>query len=262
MEFIGYFASVFVGFSLGLVGAGGSILTVPILVYFFAVEPTLATTYSLFIVGITSLIGWYSHFTQKNIQLNIAFFFGLPSLITVFLMRRYVMQHIPHYLFTINGFTVTKSILLMVVFSITMIVAAVSMINPQSRQNTLENKGYTYQTLIIQGALTGIITGFVGVGGGFLIIPSLIFFGGISMKQAVGTSLLIMSVSSLFGVIGDLMDNVTINYQFLAVFAAFASIGIITGSKFSRKINEEQLKPAFGWFVLVIGVIILIKEFI
>ncbi len=262
MEIIGYIAAVLIGLSLGLVGGGGSILTVPILVYFFRVEPGLATTYSLFVVGITSAIGSITHFKHKNIKLSIALLFGLPSLAAVFIMRRFVMPLIPYHILNIGKVEVTKPVMLMVLFSILMILAAISMITGKTKQLTPASAGYQSPHLVLHGLVIGIITGFVGVGGGFLIIPSLVIFAKMPMKKAVGTSLIIISVSSLFGVIGDMLDKIRIDYTFLAVFSAFAIGGIIVGSLLSKNIQETKLKPAFGWFVLLIGIVILVTEFI
>jgi hypothetical protein len=262
MEIIGYFAAILIGLSLGLVGGGGSILTVPILIYFFNIETSLATTYSLFVVGITSAVGSVTHFRQKNIHLKIAFIFGLPSVIAVFLMRIFVMPAIPNHIYSFGNWELTKSVLLMLVFSILMILAAISMIKTKRQTNISTAENCACRPLIIQGLLVGIITGFVGVGGGFLIIPSLVLLAKMPMKKAIGTSLLIMTFSSLLGVTGDLLDHVNINYLFLSWFSFLAIAGIITGSYLTKYIDESKLKPAFGYFVLTIGVVILITEFL
>lgn len=258
MEIAGYIASVFIGMSLGLIGGGGSILTVPILVYFFLINPVLATTYSLFVVGITSAVGAFSHNQKHNVNFKIALVFGIPSLIAVFIMRKWVMPAIPHHLFNIENFELTKSRLLMLVFALLMLAASVSMIRKRKAATTFPSD-INYLKLILQSIIVGTITGFVGVGGGFLIIPSLILFAGLPMKKAVGTSLMIMTISSLLGVLGDLSRHIAIDYSFLTVFSMFAVAGIIGGSYLSSYIPDTKLKPAFGWFVLAMGIFVFIS---
>ncbi|HEK19537.1 sulfite exporter TauE/SafE family protein [Mucilaginibacter sp.] len=257
MEIAGYLAAILIGLSLGLIGGGGSILTVPILVYFFKIDPVVATTYSLFVVGITSSVGAFSHYQKGNVNFKVAFLFGLPSLIAIFVMRKLVMPAMPHYLFNVGSFEVTKSALLMLVFSVLMVAASVSMIG-KNRKFKPEDTGLSYTKLIIQSVIVGVITGFVGVGGGFLIIPSLMLFAGLPMKKAVGTSLMVMTISSLLGVLGDVSLHAPVNYKFLMIFSAFAVAGITVGSSLTKHINDAKLKPAFGWFVLLMGVFVLI----
>ncbi|QJD96077.1 sulfite exporter TauE/SafE family protein [Mucilaginibacter robiniae] len=258
MEIAGYAASVLIGLSLGLIGGGGSILTVPILVYLFAIDPVLATTYSLFVVGLTSTAGAASHYQKGNVDVKTALVFGLPSLAAVFMMRRWVMPMIPVHLFTIGHWVVTKSMLLMLVFAGLMLAASLSMIRKKKGIEVISPE-INYQRLILQAIAVGLITGFVGVGGGFLIIPSLVLFAGLPMKKAVGTSLMVMTISSLLGVLGDITGHVAINYSFLAIFSSFAIAGIILGSYLTRFISDKRLKPAFGWFVLAMGIFVLIS---
>lgn len=244
---------------MGLIGGGGSILTVPILVYFFAVDPVLATTYSLFVVGLTSFAGTISHYRKGNVNFKIALIFGIPSLVAVFVMRMWIMPAVPDQLLKLGHFDLTKGVLLMLVFAALMLAASVSMIrkinpSPPEKQHLIN-----YTRLALQGSLVGIVTGFVGVGGGFLIIPSLVLFAGLSMKKAVGTSLMVMTISSLLGVLGDVSGHAAIDYSFLAFFAALAIAGIIAGSYLTKYMNDAKLKPAFGWFVLLMGIFVLVS---
>lgn len=262
MELIGYTAAVLIGVSLGLIGGGGSILTVPILVYFFHIDPVIAGTYSLIVVGITSAAGSISHYQKGNVDFKKVMVFGLPSLIAILLMRKFVMPAIPLVVFKLGTYVVTKSILLMFSFAILMVAASISMVRTRSSgRDVLHEVGVqpNYYLLFGLGILIGIITGFVGVGGGFLIIPSLVIFAGMPMKRAVGSSLMIMTLSSLLGVTGDLFSNQPIHYLFILVFSAFAVFGIISGIYLGRYISNERLKPAFGWFVLVMGIFIFIN---
>jgi uncharacterized membrane protein YfcA len=260
VEIAGYAASVLIGLSLGLIGGGGSILTVPILVYFFHIGPVLATTYSLFVVGLTSSAGAISHYRKGNVNLNIALLFGIPSLVAVFTMRKWVMPSVPQHLFTFGNFELSKGALLMLVFALLMLAASVSMIRRKDTDKKSNDPGsISYPKLIVQSIIVGIITGFVGVGGGFLIIPSLVLFANLPMKKAVGTSLMVMTISSLLGVLGDISSHAPIHYSFMLLFSAFAIAGIILGSYLTKYTSDTKLKPAFGWFVLVMGMFVLIN---
>lgn len=261
MEIVGFVAAILIGLSLGVIGGGGSILTVPILVYFFGIDPVVATTYSLFVVGLASSAGAVSHYQKSNVSFKIAVLFGFPSLVSIFIMRKWVMSAIPHHLFTIGSFEFTKPLLLMLVFSGLMVAASVTMIR-KSNVGIAKTPQLHRIKLVIQSIIIGIITGFVGVGGGFLIIPSLILFAGLPMKKAVGTSLMIMTISSLLGVLGDVSRHAPINYGFILLFSAFAITGIIIGSYLIKYINDAKLKPAFGWFVLFMGGFVLVTTLI
>ena len=258
MEYIGYFASIIIGLSLGLIGGGGSILTIPILVYLFKVDPELATSYSLFIVGTTALYGGYSHYKLGNLQLKTALYFAIPSVISILIIREVIFPKIANTLFTIASYAVSKDLLIMIVFAILMISASISMI--KKNKTEIKNHRTNYTQLAFIGFLVGIVTGFLGAGGGFLIIPALLFFANLPMKQAVGTSLLIIFINSAIGFAGDLYLNTPIDYGFLLLISAMAFVGMFIGILLSKKIDGNKLKPVFGWFVLVMGIYIIIKE--
>ncbi len=261
MDIAGYIASVFIGISLGLIGGGGSILTVPVLVYLFRIDASLATTYSLFIVGATSVIGSFSYFKKGLVNIKMAAVFGIPSIISVFLTRTYIMPVITGEIFTIGNFTLTKSIFLMLVFAVLMVFASYSMIkkDEQASADTLQKQEFNYPLVLAIGVFVGIITGFIGAGGGFLIIPVLANLLKLPMKVAVGTSLLIISTNSLLGFLFSLSHR-AIHWHFLLTVSFIAMIGILIGSFLSAKIDGKKLKPAFGWFVLVMGIYIIFKE--
>ncbi len=258
MEIIGYLASIVIGISLGLIGGGGSILTIPILVYLFKIDPELATSYSLFIVGMTALFGGYSHHKLGNLNLKTAIYFAIPSVVSILIIREVIFPHIAATLFTFASYAISKDLLIMVVFSILMISASISMIKNSKTENTNHRANYTQLAII--GFLVGIVTGFLGAGGGFLIIPALIFFANLPMKQAVGTSLLIIFINSAIGFAGDLYIGTPVDYRFLFTISAMAFLGILIGIKLSKKIDGDKLKPIFGWFVLVMGIYIIFKE--
>lgn len=261
MEYIGYFASILIGVALGLIGGGGSILTVPVLVYLFAVEPVLATAYSLFIVGLTSAVGSVNYFKKGLVNIKTAIVFGIPSIIAVFSTRAFIVPAIPQELFSTAHFTLTKDLFLMLLFAVIMVLASYTMIK-KDKKVTAEiptEQKFNYPVILIEGALVGIITGLVGAGGGFLIIPALVILSKLPMKEAVGTSLVIIAAKSLIGFFGEGGETV-IDWKFLFTISAFAIIGIFIGTALSKKIDGAKLKPAFGWFVLIMGIYIITKE--
>ena len=256
----GYIASVFIGLALGLIGGGGSILTVPVLVYLFGVDPVLATAYSLFIVGSTSLVGAFPKYKNGEINLKTAIIFGIPSIIAVYATRAYIVPAIPTEVFAIRSFMVTKAIRMMMIFAVLMVFASVSMI--RDKHNNQEESGeqvFNYQMILLEGTIVGILTGLVGAGGGFLIIPALVIFSKLPMKQAIGTSLLIIAAKSLIGFTGDLGKQ-TMDWQLLISVTILAIIGIFMGNFLGKKVSAKSLKKGFGWFVLVMGIYIIIKE--
>jgi uncharacterized membrane protein YfcA len=261
MEIFGYFASIIIGISLGLIGGGGSILTVPVLVYLFGVEPVLATAYSLFIVGSTSLVGAAPKYRQGLVNLKTALIFGAPAIIAVYATRKFIVPAIPQEIFTIAGFTVTKSVLMMLLFAVLMVFASYSMIKGKKQDENGEQgeQKFNYPLILLEGTVVGILTGLVGAGGGFLIIPALVLFSKLPMKQAVGTSLLIIAAKSLIGFLGDIGQQV-IDWKLLMIVTALAIGGIFIGNALSKKIPGDKLKKWFGWFVLVMGMYILVKE--
>ncbi len=259
MEYIGYIASIIIGISLGLIGGGGSILTIPILVYLFKIDPEIATSYSLFIVGVTALFGCISHYKMGNLKIKSALYFAIPSVVSILIIREVIFPKIASTLFTIASYQVSKNVLIMTVFSVLMIASAIAMI--RKSEPPVSSTKTNYLQLSGIGFLIGIVTGFLGAGGGFLIIPALLFFANLPMKQAVGTSLLIIFINSSIGFGGDVYIGTPINYEILFLISGMAFIGMMIGLKLSKKINGSQLKPLFGWFVLVMGIYIITKEF-
>lgn len=262
MEIAGYIASLVIGLSLGLIGGGGSILTVPVLVYLFGVHPVAATAYSLFIVGATSLVGTFSKYRQKEVNLKTAIIFGIPSIAAVYATRAFIVPAIPDEIFSIGSFVMTKPLMMMLLFAILMVAASVSMIRTPKIKKVEEvpvKQTFNYPLILIEGALVGMLTGLVGAGGGFLIIPALVILSKLPMKQAVGTSLLIIAAKSLIGFTGDL-GKFEMDWQLLISITALAIIGIFIGNLLSKRIAADALKKGFGWFVLVMGIYILVKE--
>ena len=256
---IGYFLSVVIGFTLGIFGGGGSILTVPVLVYIFHIPPVMATAYSLFIVGVSTLFGAISQIKEKLINFRAAITFAIPSLTGTFLARKLIIPSIPEKILEINGYILTKDTAILIFFSIIMLLASYSMIKGRKEENN-KVKPLNIPFIVISSFFIGLITGIVGAGGGFLIIPTLVFLMNLEMKPAVATSILIIAVNSLTGFTGSLMSGAILDFKFLISFTILTIVGILLGIYFSKDIPSQKLKPAFGWFVLVMGAFILIKE--
>ena len=261
LEILGYFGALLIGVVLGLIGGGGSILTVPVLVYLMAINPVTATAYSLFVVGASSLVGAIRNIPKKLIDFRTAIVFAIPAFIAVYLTRKFLVPAIPEEIFSVSGFTITKNIGIMLFFAIIMVIAAISMIKEKNNGSNTEEKEvtYNYPLIIIEGLVVGLLTGIVGAGGGFLIIPALVLLAKLPMKKAVATSLLIIAVKSLIGFIGD-VQNMEIDWMFLLIFTGLSIAGIWLGVYLNNFINGKKLKKGFGWFVLLMGIYIIWKE--
>lgn len=260
LDLLGYLGALLIGIVLGLIGGGGSILTVPILVYLLSVNPLTATAYSLFVVGMSSLVGAINNLKQKLVDFRTATVFAIPAFIAVYATRKFLIPIIPESLFTIGGLEVTRDIGIMLFFALIMIAASISMIRNNGSEEIKEVKvSYNYPLIILEGVVVGVLTGIVGAGGGFLIIPALVLLAKLPMKKAVATSLLIIAVKSLIGFIGD-VQNLDIDWIFLLVFTGLSIAGIFLGGWLNKFIDGGKLKNGFGWFVLVMGIYIIWKE--
>ena len=257
MEIIGYVLSVCIGVILGLLGGGGSILSIPILIYFFQVDAVLAAAYSLFIVGITSLIGAIPKYRDHLVSISAGVLFGVPSILSIFATRKWLIPAIPEVLIQTESFVITKRFLLLALFASLMIIASVSMI--VGRKEHEADKEPKILLTIIEGMMIGFLTGLVGAGGGFLIIPALVFLTGLPFKTAVGTSLFVIAINALSGFLGDAF-NYKMNWPFLLSLTALATFGIFIGNRLSHRLPTAKLRKAFGWFVLAIGLSIMLRE--
>lgn len=258
MEIIGYVAAVCIGLILGLLGGGGSILSIPILVYLFGVDAILASAYSLFIVGITSLIGAIPKYKEHLVNVRTGFLFGIPSIVSIFCTRKWIIPAIPDIVYQTETFTLSKRVLVLGTFAVLMILASFSMIRGR-RELRSDAQGIRTFLVIVEGMLIGFLTGFVGAGGGFLIIPALVFLTGLPFKTAVGTSLFIIAINSLMGFLGDVF-NYPMDWPFLISITSLAVVGILIGNKLQKKVSAIRLRIMFGWMILLMGSWILLKE--
>lgn len=257
---LGYFGALLIGAVLGMLGGGGSILTVPVLVYLFSLNPVTATAYSLFVVGVASLSSVIRNFKRQLITYRVGIIFALPSFIAVYLTRKYLIPAIPDVLIDMGIFKLHKEMAIMLFFGIIMIYVAYTMIKQKvTVSKSSDVQTHNYPILAFQGLMVGVLTGIIGAGGGFLIIPALVLLAKLSMKQAVATSLFIIMIKSLIGFIGD-VENIEIDWSFLLKFTGVSVIGIMIGINVSKLIDGPRLKRIFGWFVLTMGIIIIALE--
>ena len=264
MEIIGYLASILIGISLGLIGGGGSILTVPVLVYLFGESPEVSTAYSLFIVGATSLAGGVRNASLGYVDYKTGVVFAIPAIITVYLTRAFLVPSIPIEIVSFGSFTLTKDVAIMIFFALIMLAASISMIRDTThskRRKVSASSKFNIVGILTEGAVVGVLTGIVGAGGGFLIIPALVLFAKLPMKRAIGTSLLIIALKSLIGFTGDFQrSDLVIDWDLLLSVTSFAFVGIFVGIYLTKFINGHSLKKGFGWFVLLMAIYIILRQ--
>ncbi len=261
MEIIGYVWAALIGLLMGLLGGGGSVLTIPVFIYLFGLEEGYAAAYSLFVIGSTSIVGAVRNVIKQNVDYNSALLVGLPSITSVFLTTSYLVPRIPVEIFSLNDFTLLRSKAMMIIFSALLITAAVLILKKKRiNEKQLKPKKTPRALLLFLGVMIGLLAGLVGVGGGFLIVPILILVANIPMKKAVGTTLLIIALNSTLGFIGHLF-NKTIDWAFLLPFSAVSIIGIIIGMYLSKFVSGAKLKKAFAYFLMVMVIYVMYAEF-
>ena len=259
LELLGYIGALLIGIVLGITGGGGSILTVPVLVYILNYNPIIATAYSLFIVGTTAGFGTIQNFKNGLVVPTTGFQFAIPSLIGVYITRKFIVPKIPETIFYFSSIQLSTETFLMLIFAVVMFMAAYSMLKDKKESEVVDFKTKSLAVLVIQLFFVGILIGLIGAGGGFLIIPALLKFAKLPMKKAIGTSLFIITINSLIGFTGDI-QNLEIDWVFLIPFTTFSVIGIFIGLYIQNYINEKHLKKIFGFFVLIMSFFILYKE--
>lgn len=260
LDILGFAGALAIGLVLGLIGGGGSILTVPVLVYILDIDPVMATAYSLFIVGISAAVGAVRNAQKGMVDFKTGIVFAVPAFFAVYLTRKFIVPAIPEHLFNVGDFEVTRNVAIMIFFAIIMLLASISMI--RGRKDTADENSevsYNFPMIIIEGIVVGMLTGIVGAGGGFLIIPALVLLAKLPMKKAVATSLMIIAIKSLIGFVGD-VQNLEIDWNFLLIFSSFSIAGIFIGIYLNKFIHGARLKKGFGYFVLLMGIYIVLKE--
>jgi uncharacterized membrane protein YfcA len=243
-------AILLTGFVLGLLGGGGSILTVPILVYLFKLSAVTATAYSLFIVGSAACLGAFKNYQSNNLDLRTGVLFATPGVLGVFISRALIVPNLPEVIYNFNSFQLSKDNFILIVFATMMVLASYSMIFGRAEKK--ESKSLNKVYLAALGLIVGVVTGFVGAGGGFIIIPVLNRFAGLKIKKAIGTSLFIIALNSLIGFLGDV---ITIDPDWMLLFklSSLALLGVWVGTYFNSKVPAKYLKKGFGFFVLILG---------
>lgn len=260
MEFFGYLLAVLIGIFLGIFGGGGSLLAVPVFAYIFSLDEKVATAYSLFTVGISSIVGAIKQL--GNIEWKVTLIFGIPSIIAVWLTRFFIIPNLPEIIFDNETFIITRRMLIFGIFTFLLLISSFSMIYETNKNVKPINIKNFYVLIIIEGFIVGGLTGFVGAGGGFLIIPALVILIGLDIKKAIATSLIIIALKSTFGFfLGDVMV-MNIDWDFLIYFTLLTTLGVIIGTYFGKSIDKLKLKKWFGIFIMVIAISILFKEFI
>ncbi len=263
-EILGYLSAILIGVCLGLLGGGGSILSIPVLAYLFNVDEKLATAYSLFIVGATAAVGGFRQAKKGLVNWRIVLIFGVPALIGLTLVRRLLIPNLPEELFHLGGITITRRILMFGLFALLMIPAAFSMLKKREMKDEMKNDAnseFNLPLIITSSVLLGAILGFVGAGGGFLLIPILVFFAKLPMKSAVATSLVLIAINSLLGfLIGDAFTQ-PIDWKFLGIVTGLALVGIYIGTHLSQFINGKSLRKSFGYFIIIMAIFIFYMEF-
>ena len=262
MEIVGYILALFIGVSLGLIGGGGSILAVPVLAYLFLLDEKVATAYSLFVVGAAALVGGLRQNRNNNVDWRTAIVFGVPAIVGVWVIRHFVIPVLPDVLFSIGDFAFTRRSVMFGLFAVLMFWAAFVMLSSKARKSGTGEVRYNYPLIIIEGLVVGAVTGLVGAGGGFLIIPALVMLANLEIKKAIGTSLMIIAVKSLLGFfLGDALTT-TIDWSFLLLFTSIALVGVFLGVYIGKFIDGKKLKKGFAYFILVMAVFVFTMEFV
>ena len=237
--------AVFVGISLGLLGGGGSILTVPLLAYVAGLDPKQAIATSLLVVGVTSAVGAVTHARAGRVRWKVAAVFGAAAMVGAYTggrLARFVPGNI-----------------LLIAFSMIMIFAAMAMLRGRKDVGDESAGRLPVAKIVLQGATVGLISGLVGAGGGFLLVPALALFGGLPMPAAVGTSLVVISMQSFAGFAGHLSGE-SIDWKLAGMVTAAAVIGSVIGGRLTDYVEPTTLRKAFGWFVLAMAALVLAEE--
>ncbi len=257
---LGYTGAFATGLILGLLGGGGALLSIPVLVYFFHLEASVATGYSLFLIGIAASSGALQNIRKKMVDYNAALYYGIPSVVTVYIFRRFIIHELPDTIFILGSFSLSKNNLILFLLTLVMFGVAYKMIGSNGEDIKDGKRSVNHVMLMVYAVIIGCFLGLVGAGGGFLMTPALIYFANLNMKKAIGTSLLLVAINSFIGFLGDLHSDMQMDWKFLLFFSVFSISGVAAGNYLAHFANNQKLKKGFGWFVLFTGVLILVKE--
>jgi len=260
LQVFGYLGAILTGVILGLMGGGGALISIPILVYLFHIEASVATSYSLFLIAITASSGAWQNIRKKQVDYNAALYYGIPSVISIYAVRRWLMPNLPKIIFTIHGYALHKNMFILIILVIVMIMAAYKMITSNNPEQN-ETHQVNHLELSTFAILIGSFMGIVGGGGGFLMVPALVHFANTPVKKAVGTSLVLVAVNSFIGFLGDLGSDIAINWLFFFTFLFFSVAGVFIGHYLVAYIHSNKLRKYFGFFLIVVAIFIVIKEF-
>ena len=258
MYLLGLFISLLIGVILGLVGGGGSILTVPLVHYIFGESMLMATTYSLFVVAVSASFGSIQRIRDKEVDFRKAFMFVVPSMITALIIRLFIMPEIPVD-FEFLGYNIHRASIITILLIIVMLYTGIrTLVN----KKTIEVDSVTASKIILFGVLTGLLSGFIGAGGGFIIVPILLGMG-LDMKRAVATSMFIIAIQSCIALIGDFFNqeiiDIGINWPLLLAITAVTIIGVLLGNIFQKKVSTLWLKKAFSFLLIAVALALLLK---
>ena len=252
MTVLGGVLALLVGLVLGLLGGGGSVLTVPILIYVLHVPVKPAIAMSLGVVGIVAFIGFLSHWRQGTVRARVALVFGVFAVVAAFAGAR-LAKHIP-------------SVVQLVVFAIVGLVGSVLMLRGGFRPGAVKEGPYEFNfevrtvTLLgLEGLIVGFLTGIIGVGGGFLIVPALVLVAGLPMRLAIGTSLLVITMNALAGFAGYI-GHIEIDWTLVAWFTSIAAIGSIVGTLISKRVPQQRLRQVFGYLLIAVSIYVLYRR--
>ncbi len=257
---IGSLLFFLIGVTLSLLGGGGSILTVPVLVYVFGVDPYLATSYSMFLVGTSNWLAAVDSMRKKLVLYRQGFYFAIPGLVVTFAVRRFLLPYLPQYLIQTSELSITKSNGIMLFFAFIMLLAALKSLWGKNAPGDTLPTSYNYKLLVIQGAGVGLVTGLVGAGGGFLIIPALVFSNKVPMKNAVATSLMIIGITTTLGFLGDFNPSIQIDWGFLLRNTSIALVGVLAANHYKDRLSNKFLRLAFGYLILILSIFIFYTE--
>jgi uncharacterized membrane protein YfcA len=256
---LGYLGALLTGLVLGLLGGGGAAVSIPILVYAFGVPASVATGYSLLIVAFTALLGTVQNIRLKLVRYSALIKCGLPALISIYIMRRFLIHSIPNVFFTVHGFVMTKNSFILLLLAFFMVLVARNMI-VAAKPKTDEPEPAPYLLILIQSILIGLFTGLVGAGGGFLLIPLILSAEPMEFRNATATSLTLVTLNSFIGFLGDMQSNSQMDLTFLLAFMGCSIVGVLTGITIATRIDNKKLRLVFGYTMMVIAIYIIIRE--